>query len=217
MLGHRSRSKEVRPDECRCRHRERQQCTRDRRTGALIATRDLGRALAEGLGDANAILMPHHGAVTVGPDIGTAVMYAVLLERACRTQLLAGRPDRPPVTRGCGRNSCDDRLHARHQAFAVVAGGFARQALGTAIGVGVGGVDEVVAVLDVEVERVACLVPLRLGIPEGSVEPAIAGAHAPRLSGGGSAPEHHAVVEVVVTTGAARLVELGGARAGGCG
>ncbi|MFE3798975.1 class II aldolase/adducin family protein [Nocardia tengchongensis] len=58
-------------------------------TGALIATQDLGRALAEELGDANAILMPHHGAVTVGPDIGTAVMYAVLLERACRTQLLA--------------------------------------------------------------------------------------------------------------------------------
>lgn len=58
-------------------------------TGALIATRDLGRALAEELGDANAILMPHHGAVTAGPDIGTAVMYAVLLERACRTQLLA--------------------------------------------------------------------------------------------------------------------------------
>ncbi|MFH8469082.1 class II aldolase/adducin family protein [Streptomyces sp. NPDC017991] len=58
-------------------------------TGALIATRDLGRELAGGLGDAHAILMPHHGAVTVGPDIGTAVMYAVLLERACRTQLLA--------------------------------------------------------------------------------------------------------------------------------
>ncbi|MBU3067789.1 class II aldolase/adducin family protein [Nocardia sp. NEAU-G5] len=58
-------------------------------TGALIATRDLGRALAEELGDANGILMPHHGAVTVGPDIATAVMYAVLLERACRTQLLA--------------------------------------------------------------------------------------------------------------------------------
>ncbi|WP_218007589.1 class II aldolase/adducin family protein [Nocardia vinacea] len=58
-------------------------------TGALIATQDLGRALAEELGDANGILMPHHGAVTVGADIGTAVMYAVLLERACRTQLLA--------------------------------------------------------------------------------------------------------------------------------
>jgi L-fuculose-phosphate aldolase len=58
-------------------------------TGALIATADLGRALANELGAAPAILMPQHGAVTVGPDPATAVMYAVLLERACRTQLLA--------------------------------------------------------------------------------------------------------------------------------
>ena len=58
-------------------------------TGALIASADLGHALAETLGDANAALMPHHGAVTVGPDPATAVMYAVLLERACRTQLTA--------------------------------------------------------------------------------------------------------------------------------
>lgn len=58
-------------------------------TGALIATPELGRALAGALGEANAILMPQHGAVTVGPDPATAVMYAVLLERACRTQLLA--------------------------------------------------------------------------------------------------------------------------------
>lgn len=58
-------------------------------TGALIATASLGRALAETLDDAHAVLMPHHGAVTAGPDPATAVMYAVLLERACRTQLLA--------------------------------------------------------------------------------------------------------------------------------
>jgi ribulose-5-phosphate 4-epimerase/fuculose-1-phosphate aldolase len=58
-------------------------------TGALIATPELGRALADGLGQANGILIPCHGAVTVGPDVETAVMYAVLLERACRTQLLA--------------------------------------------------------------------------------------------------------------------------------
>jgi ribulose-5-phosphate 4-epimerase/fuculose-1-phosphate aldolase len=58
-------------------------------TGALIATRDLGAALAQELGDAPAILMPNHGAATVGPDPATAVMYAVLLERACRTQLMA--------------------------------------------------------------------------------------------------------------------------------
>lgn len=59
------------------------------RTGALIATADLGAALAGALGEARACLMPSHGAVTAGPDVATAVMYAVLLERACRTQLMA--------------------------------------------------------------------------------------------------------------------------------
>lgn len=58
-------------------------------TGALIATAELGEALADALGDAIACLMPQHGAVTAGPDAPSAVMYAVLLERACRTQLLA--------------------------------------------------------------------------------------------------------------------------------
>jgi L-fuculose-phosphate aldolase len=33
--------------------------------------------------------MPNHGAAVAGSDVATAVMYAVLLERACRTQLLA--------------------------------------------------------------------------------------------------------------------------------
>jgi ribulose-5-phosphate 4-epimerase/fuculose-1-phosphate aldolase len=65
------------------------QLPRFAQTGALIATPELGQALARSLGDANAILIPHHGAVTAGPDVETAVMYAVLLERACRTQLLA--------------------------------------------------------------------------------------------------------------------------------
>jgi L-ribulose-5-phosphate 4-epimerase len=59
------------------------------RTGALIATAELGAALAETLGEAPACLMPSHGAVTAGPDAATAVMHAVLLERACRTQLMA--------------------------------------------------------------------------------------------------------------------------------
>ena len=58
-------------------------------TGALIDTPQLGRALAERLGEANGILIPNHGAATVGPDIEAAVMHAVLLERACRTQLMA--------------------------------------------------------------------------------------------------------------------------------
>ncbi len=58
-------------------------------TGALIVSRELGAALAGRLGAANGILIPNHGAATAGPDIESAVMYAVLLERACRTQLMA--------------------------------------------------------------------------------------------------------------------------------
>ena len=58
-------------------------------TGGLIKTRDLGAALAGALGDARACLMPQHGIVAVGPDAPAAVMTAVLLDRACRTQLTA--------------------------------------------------------------------------------------------------------------------------------
>ena len=58
-------------------------------TGGLIKTRELGAALAGALGDARACLMPQHGIVTVGPDAPAAVMTAVLLDRACRTQLTA--------------------------------------------------------------------------------------------------------------------------------
>jgi L-ribulose-5-phosphate 4-epimerase len=66
-------------------------------TGALIATAELGHALAEALGDGPACLMPQHGAVTAGPDPAAAVMYAVLLERACRTQLMAMAAGGPRV------------------------------------------------------------------------------------------------------------------------
>ena len=59
------------------------------RTGALIRSRELGRALAETIGDSAGCLIPNHGLVTVGEDAATAVMRAVLLERACRVQLTA--------------------------------------------------------------------------------------------------------------------------------
>lgn len=58
-------------------------------TGALIDTSELGASLTQCLGSANGLLIPHHGAVTVGTDIASAVMYAALLERACRTELRA--------------------------------------------------------------------------------------------------------------------------------
>jgi ribulose-5-phosphate 4-epimerase/fuculose-1-phosphate aldolase len=58
-------------------------------TGGLIKTAALGQAVAAALGDALAILLPQHGIVTVGDDLPSAVMTAVLLDRACRTQLTA--------------------------------------------------------------------------------------------------------------------------------
>jgi L-fuculose-phosphate aldolase len=58
-------------------------------TGDLILTRELGHDVAVSLGDRNAVFLVNHGIVTVGPDAPTAVMTAVLLERACRMQLLA--------------------------------------------------------------------------------------------------------------------------------
>lgn len=59
------------------------------RTGGLIKTQELGRALAAALGEAIAVFLPQHGIVTVGPDLPAAIMTAVLLDRACRTQLTA--------------------------------------------------------------------------------------------------------------------------------
>ena len=59
-------------------------------TGNLIRTGELGGRLAEALGQRNAVLIPNHGMVTVGPDLATAVFLAVLLDKACRQHLLAG-------------------------------------------------------------------------------------------------------------------------------
>lgn len=63
--------------------------TRFTKTGDLILTQELGQALAGTLADRNAALMVHHGIVTAGENVQTAVVHAILLERACRKQLLA--------------------------------------------------------------------------------------------------------------------------------
>ena len=58
------------------------------RTADLILTRELGQAVAAELGAARAIFLVNHGIVTVGPDLQTATVAAVLLERACAQQML---------------------------------------------------------------------------------------------------------------------------------
>jgi L-ribulose-5-phosphate 4-epimerase len=59
------------------------------KTGDLILTAELGEDVAAAVGERNAALLVHHGIVTCGPDVVSAVMYAVFLERACRTNLRA--------------------------------------------------------------------------------------------------------------------------------
>jgi L-fuculose-phosphate aldolase len=59
------------------------------RTGDLILTPALGAEVAGALEERNAVLLVNHGVVTVGPDVATAVVTALLLERACRVQLAA--------------------------------------------------------------------------------------------------------------------------------
>jgi ribulose-5-phosphate 4-epimerase/fuculose-1-phosphate aldolase len=59
------------------------------RSGDLIRTAELGADLAAVLGDANGVLIPGHGLVTVGETLAAAVMHAQMLDRACRVQLSA--------------------------------------------------------------------------------------------------------------------------------
>lgn len=58
-------------------------------TTDLIVTPERGEALARTLGQKNAALLRNHGLVTAGKSIAEAVMNAIVLERACRVQLLA--------------------------------------------------------------------------------------------------------------------------------
>jgi L-ribulose-5-phosphate 4-epimerase len=65
------------------------QIARFTKTGSLINSAELGKALAETIGDGVGCLIPQHGLVTVGPNPATAVMRALLLARACHVQLQA--------------------------------------------------------------------------------------------------------------------------------
>lgn len=57
-------------------------------TADLILSPELGKQVAAELGDANALFLVNHGIVTVGPDLETATVRAIVLERACHQQML---------------------------------------------------------------------------------------------------------------------------------
>ncbi len=59
------------------------------RTGDLVLTSELGQAVAATLGQQTAVLLVNHGVVVTGPDVQSATVATVLLDRACRIQLTA--------------------------------------------------------------------------------------------------------------------------------
>lgn len=67
------------------------------KTGELIVTDALGDDLAAAVGDRNAALMINHGVVACGPDVQTAVVTAITLEKACATNLLAYAAGGPKI------------------------------------------------------------------------------------------------------------------------
>ncbi|VEW14121.1 L-ribulose-5-phosphate 4-epimerase UlaF [Brevibacterium casei] len=62
-------------------------------TADLILTAELGRSVAKALGLADAVFLVNHGVAVVGRDLETATVAAVLLDRACRQQLLTSGYD----------------------------------------------------------------------------------------------------------------------------
>lgn len=83
------------------------------RTGDLIRDRPLGAELAAALGDRNAVLLHRHGLVTVGPDVPTAVLTAIFLEKACRMQLQASAATPDPES-----SDAEEALAKRNRCYA---------------------------------------------------------------------------------------------------
>jgi L-fuculose-phosphate aldolase len=58
-------------------------------TSNTVLSQETGDAVAKALGDGEGILLRNHGAVIVGKSVRHAAVFAQVLERACRLQLLA--------------------------------------------------------------------------------------------------------------------------------
>lgn len=64
-------------------------------TDLLISNHDLGRHLAEHLGNANVVLMRAHGYTTVGADVMQAVYHAIYTKKNCEIELAARTLGKP--------------------------------------------------------------------------------------------------------------------------
>jgi len=67
------------------------------KTGDLVVSDEVGDDLAEAVGGRNAALMINHGIVTCGDDVPSAVVAALMLDKACETNLLAYAAGGPKI------------------------------------------------------------------------------------------------------------------------
>lgn len=58
-------------------------------SGAVVIDLNVGKAMAEALGDKKALIHQNHGVITTGESVDSAVWWFVALERSCQSQLLA--------------------------------------------------------------------------------------------------------------------------------
>ncbi len=58
-------------------------------SGAVVLDAEVGRKMAEALGDNKAMIHQNHGLITAGGSVDAAVWWFIALERACQSQLIA--------------------------------------------------------------------------------------------------------------------------------
>jgi L-fuculose-phosphate aldolase len=75
-----------------------------------------GQLLADALGDAKAVLMRAHGAVTVGKSVEEVCALAVMLEESARAQYMAAQLGEPSIVDVSGREAAFEALFRHFQA-----------------------------------------------------------------------------------------------------
>jgi ribulose-5-phosphate 4-epimerase/fuculose-1-phosphate aldolase len=58
-------------------------------SGAVVLDLEVGRKMAEALGDRKALIHQNHGLITTGGSVDAAVWWFIALERCCQSQLVA--------------------------------------------------------------------------------------------------------------------------------
>lgn len=82
-------------------------------TDLLIRTNELGRQLAEHLGEANVVLMRGHGYTTVGSSVMQAVYHAIYTKKNCEIELAARSLGEPSFLNFGEAEACDRAIRTQ--------------------------------------------------------------------------------------------------------